>query len=99
MYENYEWDEDKDRINVEKHCISFQEAIEIFQYPYLTKIDARKDYGEKRIISIGIIDQEVVVVLVVVHTKRETKTRIISARKANSKERKLYHEYIEKKTN
>lgn len=95
----YEWDESKEEINLIKHGISFSEAIEIFQYPYLTKIDDRKDYGEKRIISIGTLDDEIIVILVIVHTKRETKTRIISARKANSKERKLYHEYIEKKTN
>ena len=100
MYENseYEWDDDKEKINLEKHGISFQEAVEIFQYPHITKIDDRKDYGEKRIISVGILDDEIVVVIVVVHTKRETKTRIISARKASNKERRLYHEYIEKTT-
>jgi uncharacterized DUF497 family protein len=88
----FEWDYDKDRVNRKKHGISFDEAKHIFDGPVLTRIDDREDYGEIREISMGSLLGHVVIV--VVHTDRAGKTRIISARKANRKERQVYYDSI-----
>ena len=93
---NLEWDEAKNEANFRKHGIRFQEAGEIFDGPVLTARDDRKDYGERRFVSIGQLGETVVVV--VVHTPRSGKTRLISARKANSNERQRYYESITTKT-
>jgi len=58
-------------------------------------IDDRSDYGEVRRISIGMIDG--IVFLAVVHTDRQDKTRIISARRANRAERKKYEKALQKR--
>lgn len=92
----FEWDEDKNRENIRNHGISFERAKTVFDYAIVTKIDDRKDYGEVREISLGLL--EGVVVIVVVHTEREGKVRIISARKANKVERKVYNERTRKNT-
>lgn len=86
----FEWDDHKNAANAKKHGIRFENAIGIFQGPVLTWIDDRADYGETRHISIGAL--EGVLVIVVVHTARRKATRIISARRANRRERKRYHE-------
>ncbi len=88
----FEWDENKNAQNRQKHGISFEEAQEIFDGLVFTSIDDRFDYGEIREISIGSI--EGVVILTVTHTERSGVTRIISARKATPKERKKYYEYL-----
>ena len=91
---DFEWSEEKDRANRDKHGISFDEAKHIFDGPVLTRIDDRKDYGEVREISFGLLSPDAP--LTVVHTARGAKTRLISARKANRQERKAYDDYIEK---
>ena len=93
----FEWDETKNQLNQDKHGISFAEARKIFQCPVLTWEDTRHNYGEARYISVGELGDSIVVVLVIVHTPRGRKTRIISARKANTHERKSYYAYLEKK--
>ena len=90
---NFEWDEEKNQINVEKNRIVFNDAKDIFQSARLTAIDSRRDYGETRKISIGTIGPQV---CVVEYTERAGVKRIISARKANQRERKHFYEYIEK---
>ena len=94
----FEWDEAKNRSNQDKHGISFEEAGEIFERPVLTWEDTRHDYRETRYISVGEIGDSVVVALVVAHTPRGRKIRIISARRANARERKRYDAYLEKET-
>ena len=90
----FEWDEQKNVVNLTKHGISFDEAKLIFDGPVFTWPDKRSDYDEMREISIGMILG--LVVVTVVHTDRNGRTRIISARLANRRERRLYHEHIEK---
>ena len=91
---SYEWNLDKNKMNLEKHGISFEEACQIFEEDVLTWVDNRKNYNETREISIGTLDEEIVIV--VVHTDRNGITRIISARPAKKKERRLYNEHIKK---
>ena len=90
----FEWDEEKDRANRAKHGIGFEEATGIFTSPILTAPDTRQDYGEERWISYGSLGPRVV--LVVVHTRRRGRRRLISARKANVKERQAYYESLER---
>ena len=88
----FEWDDAKSTVNVAKHGVSFQLARRIFDGPVLTVRDDREDYGEVREISIGSIDN--IAVLTVVHTYRQGKVRIISARPASERERRRYEEAI-----
>lgn len=92
----FEWDENKNKENLRKHGLSFQEASEIFEGDIFTWIDDRKDYKEVRKISIGSLELEIIIV--VVHTDRNGTTRIISARPASKIERKRYNEHIKKTT-
>ncbi len=88
----FEWDEQKNRINIEKHGIDFRDAQDVFQSKRLSIEDTRKNYREKRIITVGLIGKSA---CVVVHTIRNDAIRIISARKANERERRRYNEKIE----
>lgn len=92
MDTKFEWDENKNRINIEKHGISFSTAQRIFENPVWSWHDNRYDYGENRFISIGVVDG--LEVLTVVHTDRNGRKRLISARFASQKERTLYYEKI-----
>jgi uncharacterized DUF497 family protein len=93
---DFDWDNNKDQSNITKHGISFEEAIAIFDDPnILTFEDVRFNYGETRFVSIGqitIITQEKKVIIVVIHTQRNQAIRLISARKANERERKRYEQ-------
>ena len=88
----FTWDAEKDRANVAKHGVSFEQAARIFAGPVVTWIDDREDYGELREVSVGLLDG--IACLAVVHTERDGETRIISARRALKHERKLYEEAI-----
>lgn len=92
----FEWNEAKDRANLKKHGISFDEARLIFEGPTLSRVDDRFDYGETRYITVGLIRE--IVAVVVVHTDRSGVTRIISARLANREERKDYNDHLRKTT-
>jgi uncharacterized DUF497 family protein len=84
----FEWDSEKDATNVAKHGVAFEFAKRIFEGPVLSWVDDRVDYGEVREISIGVIDR--LAMLVVVHTDRDGRIRIISARSTSQKERQRY---------
>jgi len=91
----FEWSEEKNRNNKNKHGLTFQEATNIFDSIRFTAEDTRKDYGKKRFITIGAIDN---IVCIVVYTIRSHHIRIISARKANSRERRKYDEQVQRST-
>lgn len=88
----FEWDEQKDRTNFQKHGVSFQQATEIFSGPIVRKIDDRHNYDEDRIIALGRASGRV---LRVVFTKRGKKLRIISAKKGDKNDREVYFYYRE----
>ena len=89
----YEWDEAKNKENLSKHGLSFEDAETVFSAPCVTFEDVRRDYGEKRFITLGLLQDRVVVIA---HTPRGRATRVISMRKANSREQKIYQERLEK---
>ncbi len=83
----YDWNENKSQTNLEKHGLSFQDAELIFSGKTVTFKDDRHDYGEERFITLGELKNRVVVI---VHTQRNFVIRIISMRKANEREKKIY---------
>jgi uncharacterized protein len=92
----FEWDENKNLSNITKHGLDFQQAKEIFDDPnLLTFEDTRSSYREIREISIGqllLTTQSKIIIIVIVHTDREGAIRLISARKASKRERRIYEQ-------
>lgn len=88
----FEWDDAKEKANIAKHGVSFALASRIFEGATLTRVDDRFDYGEEREVSIGMAAGAAI--LVVVHTDRQGRTRIISARAATRMERKRYEQTL-----
>ncbi len=89
----FEWDAIKAQSNEAKHGVSFQEATSIFHDPFLlTFFDEMHSGDEERFQSIGTSDRNRV--LLVVHSDRDNRVRIISCRKATAKERKSYEQPI-----
>lgn len=83
----FTWDAQKSELNLEKHGLDFADAELVFEQPTVTFEDDRFDYGEMRLVTLGVLEKREVVI---VHTPRENKIRIISMRKANEKEKKIY---------
>ncbi len=86
-----EWDEIKNQANLKKHDIDFNDSLNIFNKPLLVRLDDRKDYKQVRLIGIGSLEE---IVVVMVFTRRKDRIRIISIRKANKSERRIYHEKV-----
>jgi hypothetical protein len=70
------WDEGKRRLNLRLHRLDFVGAEAIWDGPTVTREDVRKDYGEKRLVTFGLLDAEVVVL---VHVERDDDMHIISS--------------------
>ena len=95
----FEWDANKDAANRSKHGLGFDEAAAIFQGDVLTGEDDSA-YGERRDTSLGLLGEPPgpTVVIWVLHTERNDRTRIISARKATAHERKQFSAYFQRTT-
>jgi len=88
---SFEWDKNKASKNLKNHDVSFDEASTIFSDTLSLAIyDPLHSESEDRFILIG--NSHSNRLLVVVHTERGDKVRIISARQANKQERKKYEE-------
>lgn len=83
----FEWDPDKSAANYAARGFDFAVATGIFAGPTVTALDSRRDYGERRVRAIGEAEGQT---LVVVYTDRDSTRRIISARRANRKEREQW---------
>ncbi|MGH7636800.1 MAG: BrnT family toxin [Gemmatimonadaceae bacterium] len=92
----FTWDPDKSQLNLRDRGFDFAFATLIFDGPTLERVDYRQDYGETRVVAIGIADG---IPLTVVYTDRaegeDLVRRIISARVSNRRERKAYRQVIE----
>jgi len=87
----FEWDTDKARLNLKKHGLSFDEASTAFRDPLSKTIeDPLHSENEERFVLIGRSIQGRL--LVIVHTERGERIRIISARLATKRERLGYEE-------
>lgn len=85
--EGFEWDEQKSRVNLTKHGISFEDASQIFYGPVIVKASNRNE--EERWIAIGEFNDRVVTVI---FTHRSNLIRIISARHPRPDEQRAYRE-------
>ena len=85
----FEWNREKEKRNIRKHGVSFDEAVTVF-YDSLSATfdDPDHSIGEYRLITIGFSSHERL--LVVSHTERGNEIRIISARPATAQERKRH---------
>ncbi len=81
---NLEWDEKKNAANLLKHGLSFQEIVRFNWEMARLYTDDRKDYGEDRIEARGFVGDRLHIVVFVL---RGDRTRLISFRKANRRER------------
>ena len=87
----FEWDPKKATANVQKHDVKFQEAATVFGDPLaITFEDPDHSTDENRYITFGLSLQKQLIV--VSHTERGDRTKIISARLMDRKERKIYEE-------
>lgn len=90
----FEWDIEKARSNAKKHGILFEEATTVFADTFsLTIHDPIHSEDEERFVIIRISHKKRT--LIVVHTERGDKIRIISARKATKAERTYYESHAE----
>ena len=94
MKMKFEWDPAKSESNIKKHGISFDLAITVFDDPQalIAPDEKHSTSAEIREWIVGLSDKGI---LVVIFTKRLSgrSYRLISARKANKRERKLYEEF------
>ncbi len=84
----YTWDETKRQANLKKHGLDFSDAEKVFAGPLLLIDDQRADYGEQRMIGIGLLD---CLVVLIVHVESDEAIRIIYMRRADSDETDLFY--------
>jgi len=85
----FEWDPEKARQNLNKHGITFDEAVTVLYDPLSATFDDQDhSSGEQRYITVGFSSRNRL--LFVAHTERGQNLRIISARLANAHERKRH---------
>jgi uncharacterized protein len=87
----FTWDETKRKSNLAKHGLDFKDAARIFAGPLVLFEDDRSDYGEQRMIAMGLLDS---LVAVIVHVELDNTIRIISMRKADKYETNLYYQNL-----
>jgi len=87
----FEWDTRKAARNVERHQVSFEEAATVFDDPlFITFVDEEHSLDEERYITLGQSSRGRLLMLA--HTEREGRVRLISAREATEKEEQFYAE-------
>lgn len=93
------WDDRKSERNVRERGFDFEFATLVFDGPTLEREDARRDYGERRVIAIGQADG---IMLTVIYTDRAEAgarvRRIISARVSNRRERQAYEDAVSRRS-
>jgi uncharacterized protein len=93
----FTWDARKNRQNVDRHGIAFEDAVRIFEGPTLERTDDRYDYGETRVYAIGVVNGIEITVIYTDPTgaaAASNERRIISAWKAEKHEREAYWKNI-----
>ena len=83
----FTWDVAKNERNIRERGLDFGYAARVFERKVLEWADARREYGESRMIAIGVIEDRT---YVVVYTDRSTGRHLILARRANERERRAY---------
>jgi hypothetical protein len=87
-----EWDEAKNRSNFAKHGLDFADAEQVLSGPCVTFRDHRFAYGEERLVTLGLLAGRVVIIASA--PRGADVMRIISMRKANRREQKIYQKRL-----
>ncbi len=87
--QQFEWDENKNELNIKQHCIDFEDAMSVLIKPFLRKRSDRNN--EIRYIAVGMLETTEITI---VYTMRGEVCRLVSARRARTNERKEYHQTI-----
>jgi uncharacterized protein len=91
----FEWDKEKNKRNIKKHGISFEEVVTVFYDPLSATLDdPNHSIGEYRFITIGLSSYGRL--FVVSHTERGNTIRIISARLATAHERRRHEKQYDR---
>ncbi|MCL2224564.1 MAG: BrnT family toxin [Defluviitaleaceae bacterium] len=90
--EMFEWDDAKNEYNIQEHSVAFKEAATVFKDNNAIMFDdyAHTNEAEERFIIIGRSEYQRILMVCHCYRENDDKIRIITARKANKKERKLY---------
>ena len=89
----YTWDAAKNRSNVKRRKIAFEDAQRIFEGPTVERVDDRFDYGEIRVYAIGLVNG---LEITVIYTDRDGDERhLISAWRSEPHERRHYWQNLE----
>ena len=87
----FSWDDKKNKANLKKRGIDFTDAEAVFAGLVLTFEDDRFEYGEHRFVTVGMLND---IVVVIAHTETDKEFRIISMRKATKNEQEIYFQEI-----
>lgn len=91
---SFVWDAEKEKQNIKKHNITFKLASRVWaDADVFIFLDRKHSLDEERYTYIGMVNS----ILSVVSTERESNIRIITARKANAREKELYYEGVRKR--
>ncbi|MDR1452700.1 MAG: BrnT family toxin [Candidatus Margulisbacteria bacterium] len=88
-FDGFEWDADKAEKNIKKHGLDFNDAVQVFSDPRHVDLESPQE-GELRYKTIGLSNN---IIIVVIHTQRDNKCRIISMRKSRQTERRYYYDH------
>lgn len=91
-FNEFEWDAAKSDAALDQRGLDFEAAARVFIGDYIEREDTRHDYGERRYVVTGQVDDRVITL---VWTPRWPRRRIISARLASARERREYRDYCE----
>ena len=87
----FTWHEPKRLSNLKKHGLDFANAYKLFSSPMLIFEDIRENYGEQRMIGVGLLDSKIVLS---VYIETDNEIRIISMREATKHETNQFYEYL-----
>ncbi|MDE2832652.1 MAG: BrnT family toxin [Gemmatimonadetes bacterium] len=82
----FQWDLNKNEINIKNHRIDFRDARDIF-FDFHIIIPSKQERDEKRELAIGLLAGREITV---VYTWRGNEIRLISARRARKDEREIF---------
>ena len=88
----FSWSERKRAINLKEHGLDFVDAACVFEGLTFSYEDDRFDYGEQRFITLGLLAG---VPVSIAHTETDDEIRVISFRKATSREARLYFNEVQ----
>ena len=91
----FEWDENKNQINIKKHGIDFEEAKTVFYDDNAVVFDdPEHSIEEERFLILGLSENEKLCIVSHCYHANDDIIRLISARKATKNERNVYYDYL-----